>query len=117
MDSSGNAVNIVILDACCNVQIFLAPVQAEQGSFIIYSTAPGETAVDGTDPNSPFVAAVVSLIAHSGVPVEVMFREVRHSVLASTDSRHGTPRISKRHFTLFRPVRQLSVPCNRQPTR
>ena len=67
MEFAGNALNIVILDACRNNPLSrgmrsatsgLAKMDAPIGSFIAYSTAPGEIAADGDGSNSPYTAAL-----------------------------------------------------------
>ena len=94
MDFAGNAVNIVILDACRNNPLsrsFRSQVSglAEQkrkprGSFIAYSTAPGEVAADGAGDNSPYTRALAAAILKPGSALEEVFREVRSNVMAAT---------------------------------
>ena len=96
MEEAGTATNIVILDACRNMPLArslrsgtrgLARMEAPNGSFVAYSTAPGSVAVDGTGRNSPFVAALVTAIQQKGQPIETIFRTVRRSVLQATGGR------------------------------
>jgi formylglycine-generating enzyme required for sulfatase activity len=93
MEFAGNRVNIVILDACRNNPLArslrsatrgLARMDAPTGSFIGYSTAPGETAADGAGGNSPYSAALAAEIAGPAVPIEELFRNVRVKVMAAT---------------------------------
>jgi formylglycine-generating enzyme required for sulfatase activity len=94
MDYAGNAVNIVILDACRNNPItrsFRSQVSglAEQkrkprGSFIAYSTAPGDVAADGSRENSPYTSALAEAIQVPGAALEEVFRDVRSRVMAAT---------------------------------
>ena len=95
MEFAGNRINIVILDACRNnplarslrsVTRGLARMDAPTGSFIGYSTAPGETAADGSGANSPYSSALAAEIAGPAVPLEELFRNVRVKVMAET---HG----------------------------
>lgn len=88
--------NILILDACRNTPILrsfrsgergLARMQAPNGSFISYSTAPGSVAYDGDGRYSPFADALSKELITSGQPIEATFRKVRKSVLTSTDGR------------------------------
>jgi hypothetical protein len=95
MSSARNRTNIVILDACrnnpfTNVPGFndngLAEMDAPTGTFLAYSTAPGETALDGeNEPNSPFTAALARALPITGKPIEALFRDVRIEVLKATD--------------------------------
>jgi carboxyl-terminal processing protease len=93
MEDAGAATSIVILDACRNMPLArsfrsssrgLARMDAPNGSFIAYSTAPGATAADGDGRNSPFAAALVKQIGQKGTPIEVMFRGIRKDVLQAT---------------------------------
>lgn len=92
MDSAGGAVHIVILDACRNTPVLrsrggqrgLVRMDAPTGSFVAYSTAPGETAEDGNPgAHSPFAAALVSQLAKP-VPIDELFTGVRRQVWTAT---------------------------------
>ncbi|WP_420411435.1 caspase family protein [Roseibium sp.] len=94
MYSARNRTNIFILDACRNNPFAeipdlndngLAEMKAPRGTFLAYSTAPGEIAVDGTGSNSPFSEALASRLSEPGVPIEALFKEVRRTVLQQTN--------------------------------
>lgn len=95
MSSARNRTNIVILDACRNNPFTrvpgindngLAEMDAPTGTFLAYSTAPGETAFDGeNEPNSPFTAALARALSIPGKSIEALFRDVRIDVLKATD--------------------------------
>lgn len=94
MEEAGAATNIVILDACRNMPLVrgfrsptrgLAPMDAPNGSFIAYSTAPGSVAADGLGANSPFVTALVRNLGRKGESIESIFRDVRREVLTTTE--------------------------------
>jgi hypothetical protein len=94
MEEAGAATNIVILDACRNMPLVrgfrsptrgLAPMDAPNGSFIAYSTAPGSVAADGLGANSPFVTALVKNLGRKGESIESIFRDVRREVLIKTE--------------------------------
>lgn len=97
MEEAGAATNILILDACRNMPLArtfrnggegLAQMQAPRGSFIAYSTAPGDVAEDGEGlRNSPFASALVSEIQRPGHALADTFMAVRRAVLAATDGR------------------------------
>jgi hypothetical protein len=97
MDFSGASVNIVILDACRNNPLArsmrstgggLAEMKERPtGSFIAYSTAPGQTAVDGKGKNSPYTEALAAAILTPGAGIEDVFRNVRGKVLKVTDQK------------------------------
>lgn len=93
MESAGNAINIVVLDACRNnpfargfrsAERGLARMNAPTGSFIAYATAPGDVAADGTERNSPYTAALARAISTPGMQIEQVFKQVRIEVLAAT---------------------------------
>ncbi len=93
MFSASNKTNIVILDACRDnpfVQIpdlddnGLAEMKAPTGTFLSYSTAPGQVALDGLDGNSPFTKALARELATPGLPIEQLFKRVRNAVIDET---------------------------------
>lgn len=96
MQYAGNAVNLVFLDACRNNPLTrnfrsstrgLARVDAPRGSFVGYSTAPGDVSVDGDANNSPYTLALVDAITQPGTSIEEAHRAVRAKVLAATNQR------------------------------
>src|SRR5688572_3151917 len=96
MQFAGNAVNLVFLDACRNNPLTrsfrsgsrgLARVDAPRGSFVGYSTAPGDVSVDGETSNSPYALALVEELNTPGIAIEEAHRAVRGKVLAATNQR------------------------------
>jgi carboxyl-terminal processing protease len=97
MDFAESAVNIVILDACRNnplsknardVSRGLAEIKQKPiGSFISFSTAPGEVAEDGNGANSPYTAALAETILRPGLDLAEVFRAVRKSVIKATNQK------------------------------
>jgi uncharacterized protein YgiM (DUF1202 family) len=96
MQFAGNAVNLVFLDACRNNPLTrsfrsgsrgLARVDAPRGSFVGYSTAPGDVSVDGENNNSPYALALVEELNTPGISIEEAHRAVRGKVLAATNQR------------------------------
>ncbi|MES1152085.1 MAG: caspase family protein [Dongia sp.] len=96
MAFADSKVNIVILDACRNNPLSrgfrsttkgLAEITVKpQGSFISYSTAPGDVAADGNGANSPYSTALAGALAKPGLDINDVFREVRAGVM---DATHG----------------------------
>lgn len=93
MEESGISTSIIVFDACRNLPVArttrdgvrgLARMDAPNGSFVAYSTAPGSVAQDGVGTNSPFASAFVSELAKRGQPIEIMFRNIRRAVVSST---------------------------------
>jgi len=101
-----HGINIVILDACRNnpfsgAEILgpdgrrlkfrgatpagLAPVEAPLGSMVAFSTAPGGVALDNPgDKNSLYTKHLIGSMQTPGLPVEMMFKQVRLSVARET---------------------------------
>lgn len=91
---------IVILDACRNnpfveklasralngeaVARGLAKVEAGVGSYIAFSTQPGNVALDGTGRNSPFTEALLRHIGAPGEDIHAVMRKVRSDVVTAT---------------------------------
>lgn len=84
---------IIILDACRNEERIaksglsgkgLAPMIPLKEFIIMYSTAAGETASDGTDKNSPYTAALLQHIKEP-IPIETLFKRVAKTVTENTD--------------------------------
>jgi uncharacterized caspase-like protein len=93
--------NLVFLDACrdnplarslaramgtrsIGVGKGLAEVQAGVGTFVAYSTKPGDVALDGAGRNSPFAAALVKAVKTPGRGLTAIMIDVRKDVLATT---------------------------------
>jgi len=108
MEGAGAAVNIVILDACRDnpFRSFrsatrgLAVVRAVTGSVVVYATAPGDVAADGSGRNSPFTTNLLKHMATPGLGVDAMFKRVGAGV---SQQSHGgqTPWISSCLFGEF----------------
>jgi uncharacterized caspase-like protein len=93
--------SIVILDACRDNPLArnlagsmgtrstaigrgLATAPAGLGTFIAYSTQPGNVALDGTGRNSPFTAALLKHLPVPGRNLPALLIEVRKDVVAAT---------------------------------
>jgi uncharacterized caspase-like protein len=96
--------SIVFLDACRNNPLSrnlarsmgtrgasvgqgLAEVQTGVGTFIAYSTQPGNVALDGSGRNSPFTQALAAHVTERGKNLTSIMIEVRNDVLKTTDGR------------------------------
>lgn len=95
---------IVILDACrdnplsrnlartmgtrsTSIGRGLAAASTGLGTFIAYSTQPGNVALDGQGRNSPFTAALVKHMGVKGHNLPATMIEVRKDVVAATDGK------------------------------
>ncbi len=93
--------NVVFLDACrdnplsrslartmgtrsASIGKGLAQVDAGVGTFIAYSTQPGNVALDGAGKNSPFTAALVQRMTEPGKNLTSVMVDVRKDVIAAT---------------------------------
>jgi len=101
-----HGINIVILDACRNnpfsgAEILgpdgrrlkfrgatpagLAPVDAPLGSMVAFSTAPGGVALDNpNEKNSLYTKHLLATMQSPGLPVELVFKQVRLGVARET---------------------------------
>lgn len=93
---------IVILDSCRNnpfagvkvqdslgpdlreVETGFASLAAPVNSYLVFSTSPGEVALDGAGENSPFASAFLQAAASGSAPVTDVFEAVRRSVFVET---------------------------------
>jgi hypothetical protein len=96
--------NIIFLDACRDnplarnlarsmgtrsgaVSSGLAQVETGVGTFIAYSTQPGNVALDGRGRNSPFTSALIKRLRDPERNLNAVMIEVRKDVLATTGGR------------------------------
>ena len=101
-----NGINIVILDACRNNPFSggeitgpdgrrlkfrgatpggLAAIDAPLGSMVAFSTAPGGVALDNpADRNSLYTKHLIANLQTPGLPIELLFKQVRLSVARDT---------------------------------
>ena len=94
MANANNGLNIVMLDACRdnpfarsfrNASRGLAIVSsAPSGSFISYSTSPGNVARDGDGRNSPYTSALIQYMKKPGLTIEDVFKSVRQKLRKET---------------------------------
>jgi carboxyl-terminal processing protease len=106
LGASKQGINIVILDACRNnpfsgVELVgpdgrrlkfrgatpagLAPVEAPLGSMVAFSTAPGGVALDSPrEKNSLYTKHLIDAMKTPGLPVELLFKQVRLAVARET---------------------------------
>lgn len=93
MESAGNRMNMLILDACRsnpfmsssrNAARGLAQMNAPSGTIVAYATSPGNVALDGSGANSPYTQHLAKAILQPGVPVEEVFKQVRTAVRRDT---------------------------------
>lgn len=96
--------NVVFLDACrdnplsrslartmgtrsASVGKGLAQIDAGVGTFIAYSTQPGNVALDGKGENSPFTEALVKRMSEPDRNLTSVMIDVRKDVIASTEGK------------------------------
>lgn len=100
----GAKTNLVFLDACrdnplarnlarsmgtrsASIGQGLAQVQTGVGTFISYSTQPGNVALDGDGTNSPFTAALAKGVRETGRNLTSVMIDVRKDVLSATNGK------------------------------
>lgn len=93
MAFAGNAMNIVILDACRNNPFErrfrggsrgLAAIDAARGTLVAYATAPGSVAADGDGANGLYTAELLAALAVPNLKAEEVFKRVRVEVTQRT---------------------------------
>lgn len=100
MEKAGCKMKIVILDACRNNPFArswhrgvgnggLGIMNAPKGTFIAFSTAPGDVALDGNagQRNSPYTAALLKTLNKKGLSITDFFQEVLERVATSTNEK------------------------------
>src|SRR2546423_5994316 len=90
MNAAGNAINIVILDACRKNPFArswrrsaadgLAPLDPPRGMLIAFATLPNRVADDGMGRNGVFTSELLKQLRTPGLELEELFRRVRKSV-------------------------------------
>ncbi|GAA4453899.1 hypothetical protein GCM10023189_19640 [Nibrella saemangeumensis] len=101
MEEARTRTNIVVLDACRNNPFTrslsrggdnkgLASMMAPQGTYIAYSTAPGQTAADGSGRNGLYTQAFLRVVRQPNLTIEEVFKQVRIEVTQKSD-RKQTP--------------------------
>jgi len=95
MDKSGMDVKLLIIDTCRHNPFGdgrtqtpsqgLAIMHPSKGSFIAYSTSPGQLASDGTGRNSPYTAHLLREISVPGHTIQLLFQKVREGVYQETN--------------------------------
>ncbi|MGB8400663.1 caspase family protein [Bradyrhizobium sp.] len=94
LSATGNALNILIVDACRDNPfppgvapagtLGLVPMGAVYGVFIASSTGSGKIAFDGDDGHSPYTKALADAIVVPGEKLEDVFKSVRRQVRLAT---------------------------------
>ena len=93
MDSAGNGLNLVILDACRNNPFSrrfrsasrgLRMMSPPSGTMILYATEPGNVAADGEGNNGVFTHHLLRSIEKSGLSVEEAFKQTALAVKQET---------------------------------
>ena len=94
MANANNGMNIVLLDACRDNPFGKSLRSASRGlaivnnsptgTFISYSTSPGQVARDGEGRNSPYTAALLKHIGEPGLSINDVFIKVRQNVRKGT---------------------------------
>jgi Caspase domain/Protein of unknown function (DUF1566) len=96
MESAGNRLNIIILDACRDnplgrsfrsSNLGLAKMDAPTGSILAYATAPGSVAADGSGRNGLYTSMLLKHINTPGIEIGRLFRKVRIDVMTDSEER------------------------------
>jgi Caspase domain len=121
MQTAGNRMNLIILDACRNnpfavksrsASAGLATMSAPSGSLVAYSTAPGSVASDGSGKNGLYTEHLAKVLRQPGLPVEEVFKQVRAAVRKDSNNQQ-TPweNTALEGQFYFKPAVQLAAPA------
>lgn len=89
MEQAKSDVNIVVLDACRDnpfgrsfrsANRGLASMDAPNGTFIAYATAPGKTAADGNGKNGLYTEELLKVLEKPGLKLEDVFKQTSRGV-------------------------------------
>jgi hypothetical protein len=118
MTAAGNALNIVILDACRNNPLTeragavagLSRIDSGASLFVSFSTSPGAVALDGEGRNSPYTKHLARSIGTANLTLEDTFKRTLKGVFQETQGKQ-TPWISSSFFGefVFRAERATAV--------
>jgi hypothetical protein len=109
LQSSGNGLNIVVLDACRDnpfawsrsLSRGLSVVSNQPpGSIIAYATSAGSTAQDGTGRNGVFTGELLKNLKTPGIDIKQVFDRTGGGVVATTNSKQ-VPAIYSQYFGTF----------------
>ena len=105
MSKSGNALNIVILDACRDNPFTgkangLTRIESSASLFVSYSTSPGAVALDGSGRNSPYTKHLTLALAQPDLNLEETFKRTLKGVYQETEGKQ-TPWLSSSFFGDF----------------
>ena len=94
---AGANLRVLVIDACRdnpfgrgwrsatrNTSAGLAKLEADD-VLVLFAAAPGRTASDGSEGNSPFAKALARRLPEPGVPIQLLGGNVRDDVLAATN--------------------------------
>jgi hypothetical protein len=96
MQSAGNRMNLIILDACRDNPFVnksrssaagLATINAPSGSLVAYATAPGSVASDGKGQNGLYTEYLAKAMQQPGLAVEEVFKQVRTAVRLGSNNK------------------------------
>jgi formylglycine-generating enzyme required for sulfatase activity len=96
MESAGNRLNIIILDACRDnpfgrsfrsSNMGLAKMDAPTGSILAYATAPGSVAADGIGRNGLYTSILLKHMTELNLVIERVFKMVRVEVMKDSGGR------------------------------
>jgi uncharacterized caspase-like protein len=96
METANNDMNIIILDACRD-NPFISKYKTlkkglvvmqngtdQRGTLIAYATSPNDVAAGSNGRNSPYTKHLLKFIHQPGLPIEMMFKRIRNSVMTET---------------------------------
>lgn len=127
METAGNRLNIIILDACRDnpfARSFrsssrgLAKMDAPTGSILAYATAPGSIASDGPGRNGLYTSAFLKHMMTPGLEIGKLFRQVRIDVVGASGKKQvpweASSLMGDFYFNTYRGIRIVDKPKTKQ---
>ena len=90
----------------------LIEMKKAKGAFIAYATAPGSLAQDGTGRNGLYTQELMRAMAHPGLSIEQVFKEVRLNVLRLSEGKQNTWDVSNITGDFYFNLQESSVKPN-----
>jgi len=92
LESAGNTLNVIVLDACRNLPVTLTrglytELDLPRGCIVVYAAAAGQAALDGTGRNGLFTAHLLRHIKTPGIEVKEVFNRTGEDVSKTSNNK------------------------------
>ena len=125
LNGASGAAKFVVFDACRNELRLpyrgskgFEPVREQPGSYVAYTTAPGQPALDDGATSGPYAAALAAELAKPGLDHLTLFQDVKEAVYLATKGAQqpwATDGLVRRIYLTGKPKPALSNPSPEKP--